>query len=199
MARSVSRSRSRSPHNRPKDRVIKRKTQRDRDFESKGSRGRDRERGERERSRERERERDRDNARERDRPDRPDRPVVRDKPRDRSDRNRDHSSGKCLTLSSISSQKSVTNEKTSQESIQRSSADLKKQEKRPEITAEDLEGKSPEEIDMIKTMGFVGFDTTKGKHVKGNDISAVHLLQKRKYRQYMNRKGGFNRPLDFVA
>jgi len=47
-------------------------------------------------------------------------------------------------------------------------------------------------------MGFSGFDTTKGKKVKGNDVGDVHVIVKRKYRQYMNRKGGFNRPLDFV-
>lgn len=70
---------------------------------------------------------------------------------------------------------------------------------RPEITDKDLEGKSEEEQNMMKMMGFAGFDTTKGKHVPGNDMHAVNLLQKRKYRQYMNRKGGFNRPLDFVA
>lgn len=52
---------------------------------------------------------------------------------------------------------------------------------------------------MMKTMGFCGFDTTKGKKVDGNDSGAVHVILKRKYRQYMNRKGGFNRPLDFVA
>ena len=34
--------------------------------------------------------------------------------------------------------------------------------------------------------------------VKGNNTGAVHTLVKRKYRQYMNRKGGFNRPLDYV-
>lgn len=70
---------------------------------------------------------------------------------------------------------------------------------RPEITDKDLEGKTEEEQEMMKLMGFGNFDTTKGKHVKGNDVSAVNVLQKRKYRQYMNRKGGFNRPLDFVA
>jgi len=52
---------------------------------------------------------------------------------------------------------------------------------------------------MMKLMGFSGFDTTKGKHVPGADTSAVNIVQKRKYRQYMNRRGGFNRPLDFVA
>lgn len=63
----------------------------------------------------------------------------------------------------------------------------------------DLQGKTPEEQEMMRIMGFCGFDSTKGKKVKGNDVGAVHVILKRKYRQYMNRKGGFNRPLDFVA
>lgn len=67
------------------------------------------------------------------------------------------------------------------------------------ITEADLEGKSPEEIDMLRTMGFCSFDTTKHKKVEGNNVGEVHVILKRKYRQYMNRKGGFNRPLDFVA
>jgi U4/U6.U5 tri-snRNP-associated protein 3 len=64
-----------------------------------------------------------------------------------------------------------------------------------------LEGKSPEEIEMMKIMGFGGFDTTKGKHVEDGSANAyaVNIQQKRKYRQYMNRKGGFNKPLDPVA
>lgn len=70
---------------------------------------------------------------------------------------------------------------------------------RPVVSEADLEGKSPEEIEMMKTMGFCGFDTTKNKKVEGNDSGEVHVILKRKYRQYMNRKGGFNRPLDFVA
>lgn len=61
-----------------------------------------------------------------------------------------------------------------------------------------MEGKSEEEIEMMKMMGFANFDTTKGKRRDGNDVSAVHHVVKRKYRQYMNRRGGFNRPLDFV-
>ncbi|CAF0785329.1 unnamed protein product [Brachionus calyciflorus] len=64
----------------------------------------------------------------------------------------------------------------------------------------ELEGKSKDEIEMLKIMGFSGFDTTKGKHVDGAcNAYAVNIQQKRKYRQYMNRKGGFNRPLDPVA
>jgi U4/U6.U5 tri-snRNP-associated protein 3 len=67
------------------------------------------------------------------------------------------------------------------------------------LTDKDLEGKSPEEIEMMKMMGFCSFDSTKGKQVLDKDPGAVHVILKRKYRQYMNRKGGFNRPLDFVA
>lgn len=59
------------------------------------------------------------------------------------------------------------------------------------------EGKTEEEIEMMKMMGFSGFDTTKNKQVDGSaNAFAVNIQQKRKYRQYMNRKGGFNRPLD---
>uniref|UniRef100_A0ACB8EZQ0 Uncharacterized protein n=1 Tax=Sphaerodactylus townsendi TaxID=933632 RepID=A0ACB8EZQ0_9SAUR len=65
---------------------------------------------------------------------------------------------------------------------------------------EDLEGKTEEEIEMMKAMGFASFDTTKGKKVDGSvNAYAINVSQKRKYRQYMNRKGGFNRPLDFIA
>lgn len=40
------------------------------------------------------------------------------------------------------------------------------------------------------------FSSTKGKQVAGADVSGARVVKKRKYRQYMNRKGGFNRPLD---
>lgn len=70
---------------------------------------------------------------------------------------------------------------------------------RPVVTAADLAGKTEDEQNMMKMMGFCNFDTTKGKKVEGNEVGDVHVILKRKYRQYMNRKGGFNRPLDFVA
>lgn len=58
---------------------------------------------------------------------------------------------------------------------------------------EDDDGES-----LAAVMGFSSFDTTKGKKVEGNDVSAANIAKKRKYRQYMNRRGGFNRPLDAV-
>ena len=49
---------------------------------------------------------------------------------------------------------------------------------------------------MQAMMGFGSFGTTKGKKVVGNNVGAVRKEKKTEYRQYMNRVGGFNRPLD---
>lgn len=49
---------------------------------------------------------------------------------------------------------------------------------------------------MMKQFGIpLGFDSTKGKPVPGADVSGVRVVTKRQPRQYMNRRGGFNRPL----
>ena len=53
-----------------------------------------------------------------------------------------------------------------------------------------------EEAEMRKLLGFGGFNSTKGKEVVDNHAGAVAAHTSREYRQYMNRKGGFNRPLD---
>ncbi|KAF7838032.1 U4/U6.U5 small nuclear ribonucleoprotein 27 kDa protein [Senna tora] len=53
-----------------------------------------------------------------------------------------------------------------------------------------------DEMEMMKKLGIpTGFDTTKGKPVPGADVSGVRAVTKRQPRQYMNRRGGFNRPL----
>lgn len=49
--------------------------------------------------------------------------------------------------------------------------------------------------DMAAMMGFGGFGSTKGQKVVGNNVGAVRKEKKTEYRQYMNRVGGFNRPL----
>jgi U4/U6.U5 tri-snRNP-associated protein 3 len=49
--------------------------------------------------------------------------------------------------------------------------------------------------DMQAMMGFGGFGTTHQQKVAGNEIYAVRKEKKTEYRQYMNRVGGFNRPL----
>jgi len=58
-----------------------------------------------------------------------------------------------------------------------------------------------EDEQMQMLLGFsTGFGSTKGKAVDDNHKSASKGVaaknKARKYRQYMNRKGGFNRPLD---
>jgi len=51
---------------------------------------------------------------------------------------------------------------------------------------------------LYLVMGFAGFGSTKNQKVKGNVKMVAKINKPRKYRQYMNRKGGFNRPLDRV-
>ncbi|KAG6414414.1 hypothetical protein SASPL_127136 [Salvia splendens] len=60
----------------------------------------------------------------------------------------------------------------------------------------DLELMDEDEMEMMKKFGIpAGFDSTKGKPVAGNEVGAVRKVTKRQPRQYMNRRGGFNRPL----
>ena len=52
---------------------------------------------------------------------------------------------------------------------------------------------------MMAAMGLpVSFDTTKAKKVEGNVSGALQKTPVFKYRQYMNRRGGFNRLLDKI-
>lgn len=55
----------------------------------------------------------------------------------------------------------------------------------------------PDDIEAVmrKTMGFTRFRSTQNTKVPGNNISGVRKEKKIQYRQYMNRVGGFNRPL----
>ena len=61
------------------------------------------------------------------------------------------------------------------------------------------EEEEDEEAEMARLMGFGDFSTTKGKQIDDNTLGAgagaVAKHKARKYRQYMNRKSGFNRPL----
>eukprot|EP00602_Paraphysomonas_sp_CaronLab_P000562 CAMPEP_0185021336 /NCGR_PEP_ID=MMETSP1103-20130426/4027_1 /TAXON_ID=36769 /ORGANISM="Paraphysomonas bandaiensis, Strain Caron Lab Isolate" /LENGTH=200 /DNA_ID=CAMNT_0027552799 /DNA_START=88 /DNA_END=689 /DNA_ORIENTATION=- len=56
-----------------------------------------------------------------------------------------------------------------------------------------------DEKEIMRVMGFGGFDSTKEKPVednfKGAALGAAAKNKRRIYRQYMNRRGGFNRPL----
>ena len=52
-----------------------------------------------------------------------------------------------------------------------------------------------EEAAMRRIMGFGTFRSTKNTKVPGNNVYGVRKEKKTTYRQYMNRVGGFNRPL----
>jgi U4/U6.U5 tri-snRNP-associated protein 3 len=57
---------------------------------------------------------------------------------------------------------------------------------------------TPEEVQMMVAMGIpFGFDTTQGRHINddGANAGAVNVKTTRQARQFMNRRGGFNRPL----
>jgi U4/U6.U5 tri-snRNP-associated protein 3 len=63
------------------------------------------------------------------------------------------------------------------------------------------EPQKPDDMDddtwqMKRMMGFAGFKSTKNTKVPGNDRNyAVRRDKQMEARQYMNRQGGFNRPL----
>jgi len=73
--------------------------------------------------------------------------------------------------------------------------------KQEEKDRKELESLTEEE-QMQRLMGFGGFSTSKGKKVEGNDTGAARgatgAKGTRVYRQYMNRRGGFNKALDPV-
>ena len=52
-----------------------------------------------------------------------------------------------------------------------------------------------EDAVLRRVMGFTNFNTTNDKKVPGNNVYGVRKEKKTEYRQYMNRVGGFNRPL----
>ncbi|KAF2129097.1 hypothetical protein P153DRAFT_367371 [Dothidotthia symphoricarpi CBS 119687] len=75
----------------------------------------------------------------------------------------------------------------------------------PPVETPDIEmtedKQKPEDMDddewaMMQTMGFSGFKSTKNTKVPGNDKNfGIRRDKTMEARQYMNRQGGFNRPL----
>ncbi|KAL1239666.1 U4/U6.U5 tri-snRNP-associated protein 3-like protein [Trichinella pseudospiralis] len=74
-----------------------------------------------------------------------------------------------------------------------------KERKRSKDDSTSIELGSDDQAAMKEVLGFSSFDSTKGKKVENNCAGDAHIHKKRKYRQYMNRRGGFNRPLDPVT
>eukprot|EP00743_Colponemidia_sp_Colp-15_P004320 GILK01004660.1.p2 GENE.GILK01004660.1~~GILK01004660.1.p2 ORF type:complete len:184 (+),score=10.01 GILK01004660.1:23-553(+) len=133
----------------------------------------------------RDRERDRDRDRERDRYRERDRDRGRDYPRRRS-RSRSRS-------------RSPTHNARRRDEAGRSSDKQRSKSPTQEVPAsKDLTApvEADEEALMAKMLGFATFDSTKGKDHTETDASYINKKKKRIYRQYMNRRGGFNKPLE---
>ncbi|RAH41139.1 SNUT3/LISCH7 family protein [Aspergillus aculeatinus CBS 121060] len=78
-------------------------------------------------------------------------------------------------------------------------ADTKSRHGRPrdetEMDIDDAADDDDFEEMMRRNMGFTRFRSTKNTKVPGNNVYGVRKEKKTEYRQYMNRIGGFNRPL----
>ncbi|KAG6868278.1 hypothetical protein C0993_005563 [Termitomyces sp. T159_Od127] len=64
-----------------------------------------------------------------------------------------------------------------------------------EEEGEAMDAENEDDTAMMALMGLTGFGSTKGKAVEGNQEGGVFLKKQRTWRQYMNRRGGFNRPV----
>lgn len=62
---------------------------------------------------------------------------------------------------------------------------------------DDAEEEGEDQEALAAMLGFGGFGTTKNKKVQ-KDVGAAEVKKQRTWRQYMNRRGGFNRPLEPV-
>jgi U4/U6.U5 tri-snRNP-associated protein 3 len=63
------------------------------------------------------------------------------------------------------------------------------------LTVDELASlQTPEEMAAVGLP--ISFGSTQGKHVTGANASLARVKKKREYRQYMNRKGGFNQLLE---
>lgn len=76
------------------------------------------------------------------------------------------------------------------------SPDLKKSSRNVVQSKETGDSFEAEDAQLRKMMGFSGFKSTKETKVPGNDmLYGVRTEKTTQYRHYMNRVGGFNRPL----
>ncbi|KAH6850787.1 hypothetical protein B0I37DRAFT_414167 [Chaetomium sp. MPI-CAGE-AT-0009] len=100
-------------------------------------------------------------------------------------------------------QSASTRENSQEQQQQRNHDDEDRYQSRGRFDAEPMDEDEEEDVvveddgldGMAAMMGFGGFGTTKNKKVLGNNMGTIRKEKKTEYRQYMNRQGGFNRPL----
>lgn len=108
------------------------------------------------------------------------------------ERDHEHGYGGSAALSSSQRKSRFTSGSSSQKQAK---DEVKGDEKKADMSAG---GEEDDEEEMLRMMGFGGFGSSKGKHVDDNDkaaAGAANVTKQRKYRQYMNRREGFNTAL----
>ncbi|KAI9641388.1 hypothetical protein NHQ30_010190 [Ciborinia camelliae] len=133
------------------------------------------------------------------------RDYRKDKSRDDTSRRREYSDDQNITPQPVSFSIGASHTSTGQDHdrMDIDGGNKKKKKPQPKKKIEEEEDEDDDEIvieddgmaAMQAMMGFGGFGTTQNKKVPGNNVSAVRKEKKTEYRQYMNRVGGFNRPL----
>ena len=86
---------------------------------------------------------------------------------------------------------------TSQSDLHSTPVNTASQKKEASLT-KDINDDEDEDTEMMRIMGFGSFNSSKGTHVHDNDKAAAGTARIKKvhqYRQYMNRRGGFNQSL----
>lgn len=98
-------------------------------------------------------------------------------------------------MNSYSRSRSKERDLTEGQGVQAYRSKLLEEDGKPAEALKKLEELSEEE-QMKRLLGFGGFDSTKGSLVMDNVVGpaagAVQKKGKREYRQYMNRRTGFN-------
>ncbi|KAK2764958.1 hypothetical protein FQN54_008657 [Arachnomyces sp. PD_36] len=197
------RSRSREDTGRRRDRSRSRDRARDggRDRDSRRDRDRDRD-GRGGRGRDRSLSRERHRSRRDHPPSKPDRHHDRSRSPTRNERERKSRTRSPPPRGGRSSRKEPTKDRRPRddEKATNGEANSKQHTSRPKPQSNDemdvdAEDDDSIEAEMRKAMGFSSFRSTQNTKVPGNQIYGARKEKKTQYRQYMNRTGGFNRPL----
>ncbi|KAM3423272.1 hypothetical protein BST61_g713 [Cercospora zeina] len=134
-------------------------------------------------------------------------PSQRNGPPPRSDRDRDHQRSRDQNGPPPRGPRGAPDDRIKREPAgsrsngtgPRNSGPGVKKEEQKDVKMENGAEDEDSEAEMRRIMGFGDFKSTKNTKVPGNDRNyAVYKVKKSEYRQYMNRVGGFNRPLDAI-
>lgn len=106
-------------------------------------------------------------------------------------------SGKYDGFGRVSKSHTIHPQKKKNEKIDKNGPEIEQKIGSEKCNSKDISSIS--ESELIKEMfGIEKFETSKNKSHSASSLSGFNAKSRRKYRQYMNRSGGFNRPLSPV-